>query len=57
MCTGIDLAYMKRVSKKYLDIHYRGKSDENGIFDVVTSYSIVDKYIFLRILSNVLLLK
>ena len=34
--------------KKYLDMHYRGKRDKNGIFDVVTSCSIVDKYIFLE---------
>ena len=37
---------MKKVFKKYIDIHSRGKSDKNGIFDVVTSYSIFDKYIF-----------
>ena len=37
---------MKKNSKKYLDIHYRGKKNENSIFDVVTSGSIVDKYIF-----------
>ena len=43
--------------KKYLDRHSRGKSDKNGIFDVVKSCSIFDKYIFRRILSNVLLLK
>ena len=37
---------MRKVLKKYLDIHYRGKSDKNIISDVVTSCSIVDKYIF-----------
>ena len=37
---------MKKVFKKYLDIHYRGKSDKNGIFDVMTSCSIDDQYIF-----------
>ena len=36
----------KKFSKKYLDVHYRGKSDKNGIFDVVTSCSIVYKYFF-----------
>ena len=46
---------MKKVSKKYLDIQSRGKSDENGIFDVVTSCSIFDKYSFRRILSYVLI--
>ena len=35
---------MKKVFKKYLDIHSRGKSDKNGIFDVMMSYSIFDKY-------------
>ena len=49
---------MKKVFKKYLDEHFRGKSDENGVFDVVTSCSIFGKYIFSNyILSNVLLLK
>ena len=38
--------YMKKVFKKYLDIHSRGKSDENSIFDIVTSCSIFDRYIF-----------
>ena len=33
-------------SKTYLDIHFRGKNDKNGIFDVVTSCSIFDKYSF-----------
>ena len=42
----IGLAYMKKVFKKYLDIYSRGKSDKNGIFDVVTSYSIFDEYFF-----------
>ena len=42
----IGLAYMKKVFKKYLDIYSQGKSDKNGIFDVVTSYSIFDEYIF-----------
>ena len=37
---------MKKVFKKYLDIHYRSKNVKNGIFDVVTSCSIVDYYIF-----------
>ena len=37
---------MKKVFKKYLDIHSRDKSDKNGIFDVATSCSIFDKYIF-----------
>ena len=37
---------MKNVFKKYLDIHSRGKSDKNGVFDVKTSCSIVDKCIF-----------
>ena len=32
VCTGIGRAYMKKFSKKYLDIHSRGKSDKNGIF-------------------------
>ena len=45
VCTGIGLVYMKNVFKKYLDIHSQGKSDKNGIFDVVTSCSIFDKYI------------
>ena len=36
----------KKFSKKYLDKHSRGKSDKNDIFDVVTSCSIFDKYIF-----------
>ena len=48
---------MKKVFKKYLDIHSLGKSDKNGIFDFVASCSIFDKYFFRRILSNVLLLK
>ena len=30
---------MKKVFKKYLDIHSRVKSDKNGIFDVLTSCS------------------
>ena len=34
---------MKKFSKKYLNIHSQGKSDKNGIFDVVTSFSIFDK--------------
>ena len=42
----IGLAYMKKVFQKYLDIYSRGKSDKNGIFDVVTSNSIFDEYIF-----------
>ena len=46
VCTVIGLAYTKKVFKIYLDIHSRGKSDKNGIFDVVTSFSIFDKYIF-----------
>ena len=37
---------MKKVIKRYLDIHSRGNSDKNGIFDAVTSCSIFDKYIF-----------
>ena len=37
---------MTKVFKKYLNIHSRGKSDKSGIFDVVTSCSIFDKYIF-----------
>ena len=37
---------MKKVFKNYLDIHSRGKSDKNGIFDIVASFSIFDKYIF-----------
>ena len=32
--------------QKYLDIHSRGKSDKNGIFDVVTSCSIFDNIFF-----------
>ena len=47
--TCIGLACMKKVFKKnYLDIHSPGKSDKNGIFDVVTSCSIFDKFIFLK---------
>ena len=42
---GIGLESWKKFSKKYLDmILSRGKSDKNGIFDVVTSCSIFDKY-------------
>ena len=37
---------MQKFSKKYLDIHYRGKSDKIGIFAVVTSCFIFDEYIF-----------
>ena len=37
---------MKKNYKKYLDMHSRGKSDKNNMFDVVTSCSILDKYIF-----------
>ena len=37
---------MKTLFKKYLDIHSWGKRDKNGIFDVITSCSIFDKYIF-----------
>ena len=37
---------MKKVLKKYLDKHSRGKSDKNDIFDVVKSTSRLDKYIF-----------
>ena len=37
---------LKKFSKKYLDIHSRGKSDKNGIFDVVTSCFIFEKYVF-----------
>ena len=37
---------MKKVYKKYLDMHSQGKSDKSGVFDVVTSYSIFDEYIF-----------
>ena len=36
----------KKDFKKYLDIHSRGKSDKKEVFDVVTSCSIFDKYIF-----------
>ena len=39
---------MKKFSKKILDIHSRGKSDKNGVFDVVTSCSLFDKYMFLK---------
>ena len=28
ICTGIGITYMKKVFKKYLDIHSRGKSDK-----------------------------
>ena len=49
--------HTKKLSKKYLDIHSRGKSDKNGIFDIVKSCSIFDEYIFQRSLSNVLILK
>ena len=48
VCTGSGLAYIKKFSKKNLDIHSRGKSDKNGIFDVVTSCSRFDKFIFLK---------
>ena len=37
---------MKKVFKKYLDIRSRGKSDNNGVFDVRTTCSIFDKYVF-----------
>ena len=37
---------MKKDFKKYLDIHFWGKSDKNGIFDVVTSCSLFDEYVF-----------
>ena len=33
----------EKVFKKYLDIQSQGKSDKNGIFDVMTSCSIFDK--------------
>ena len=46
---------MKKVFNKYLDIHFQGINDKNGIFDFVTSCSIFDKYIFRRIFSYVLL--
>ena len=46
VCTGIGIAYMEKVLKKYLDIHVRGKSDKKCFFDDVTSCSIFDKYIF-----------
>ena len=39
---------MKKVFKKILDIHSRGKKDKNGVFDVVTSCSLFDKYMFLK---------
>ena len=48
---------MKKVFRKYLDIHSRGKSAKNNIFEVVTSYSIFDEYIFSKNTFNVLLLK
>ena len=32
--------------KIYLDIHFRDKSDKKGIFDVVKSCFLFDKYIF-----------
>ena len=32
--------------KFYLDIHTQDKSENNGIFDVVTSGFVFDKYIF-----------
>ena len=38
--------YMKKKIKKYLDIYSRGKSDKKLIFNVVTSSSMLDKYIF-----------
>ena len=37
---------MKKVLKKYLDVCSRGKSDKKGIFDIVMSCSIDDKYTF-----------
>ena len=37
---------MKKAFKNDLDIHSRGKSDKNVVFDVVTSCSIFDKYFF-----------
>ena len=37
---------MKKNYKKYLDMHSQGKSDKNNMFDVVTSCSIFDEYIF-----------
>ena len=40
------MAYMKKVFKKYLDIHSRDKSDKIDVFDIVTSCSIFDQYIF-----------
>ena len=46
VCTGIDLADMINIFKKHLDIHSRGKSDKNGIFDIVTSCSIFDNIFF-----------
>ena len=36
VCTGICLAYKKKVFKKYLDINSRGKNAKTSIFDVVT---------------------
>ena len=48
---------MKKLSKKYLKIHFHGKSDENGIFDVATSSSIFDKNMFSKNIFSVLLLK
>ena len=46
VCTGIGIAYMKKVLKKYRGINSRGKNDKYSVFDVVTSCSIFDKYMF-----------
>ena len=37
---------MTKAFKIFLDIHYEDKHDKNGMFDIVTSCSIFDKYIF-----------
>ena len=47
----------KKFSIRYLDIQSPGKSDTNGIFDVVTSFSIFDNYIFSKNTFECLVIK